>query len=125
MCKKTVKDRYLVLSILFAFCFSSPSLGGQLLYGEGVEYGHHNVHMHDPRIGEEIPDDEHFTVYYDSLTIAPSSTLKACSVINSYLHSNCHLENYRNLCPVFSVHHSCINRFFSTRLYQLTSSYLI
>ena len=125
MYRKTVKDRYLVLLILFAFCLSFPSLGGQLWYGEEVEYGHHNVHMHDHRIGEEVPDDEHFTVYYDFLTITPSSSIKACPDINSYLHTNYYPEYYRNLSEISSVHHSSINRFCSTSLYQLNSSYLI
>ncbi len=125
MYKKTVKDRYLVLLILFAFCFSFPSLGGQLWYGEGVEYGHHNIHMHDHRLGEEVPDDEDFTLYYDFLTLKPSGSIKACSGINSYLHTNYHSEYYRNLIAICSVHRSSINRFYSNSLYQLTSSYLI
>lgn len=125
MYKKTVKDRYLVLLILFTFCLSFPSLGGQLWYGEDVEYGHHNVHIHDHRIGEDVPDDEYVTVYYDFLTITPSRSIKACPYINLYLHTNYYPEDYRNLSEITSVHHSSINRFCSASLYQLTSSYLI
>ena len=125
MYKKTVKDRYLVLLILFTFCLSFPSLGGQLWYGGEVEYGHHNVHIHGHRIGEEVPNDEHFAVYYDFLTIKPSSTIKACPVINLFLHTRFYPEYHHNFSEISSVHHQSINRFHSTSLYQLNSSYLI
>ncbi len=88
MYKKTGNSRYLVLLILFAFCLSFPSLGGQLWYGEEVEYGHHNMHIHDYRIGEETSEDEHFAAYYDFLTIKPSGYIKVCPVTNFFLHTN-------------------------------------
>ncbi len=125
MYEKAVKDRFLTFLILFVFCLSFPSLGGQLWYGEGVEYGHHNLHIHDNRIGEDVSEDEHFTVYYDFLTITPSSSVKTCLYVNSYLHINYYPEYYRNLSAIPSVHHSSINRFCSAGLYQLTLTYLI
>ncbi len=122
---KTANDRYLILLMLFAFCLSFPTLGGQLWYGGEVEYGHHNVHIHDHRIGEEVPNDESYTVYYDFLTIKPSSTIKACPVINLFLHTRFYPEYHHNFSKISFIHHSSINRFISTSLHQLISSYLI
>ena len=87
MYKKTVKDRYLVLLILFTFCLSSATLGEFLLFGSELH--------------------------------------KACPVINHFLHTHFYPEYHYNFSEILSVHHSGINRFCSTGLYQLTSSYLM
>ncbi len=129
MYKKTVKDRNLVLLILFAFCLSSATIGGLLLYGQEVHYGHHSVHIHyteeDYTIGETDCSDTSIALYHDYLTIKPSGSIKACPVINLFLHTHFYPEYYHNFSEISSVHYSSINRFCITSLYQLNSSYLI
>lgn len=112
MCRKIAKNGYFLLLLLSVFCLSFPAPGGQLRYGEEVEYGHHNIHTHGQRLGEEAHDYEHFTVSYDFLTIKPSSSIKACPGINSYLHTNYYPEYYRNFSEISSVHYLSINRFY-------------
>ncbi len=129
MYKKTVNDRYLVLLILFAFCLSSATIGGLLLYGQDVHYGHHSVHIHyteeDHDIGETDCSDSNIAQYHDYLTIKPSGFIKACPVINLFLHIHFYPEYHHNFSEISSVHHSSINRFCFASLYQLHSSYLI
>lgn len=129
MYKKTVNDRYLVLLILFAFCLSSATIGGPLLYGQEVHYGHHSVHIHyteeDHDIGETDCSDTNIALYHDYLTLEPSGSIKTYSVINLFLHTHFYPEYHHNFSEISSVHHSSINRFCFASLYQLHSSYLI
>ena len=129
MYKKAVKDRYLVLLILFAFCLSSATLGGFLLFGSKIHFEKGSVHIHhgneDHGIGEADHSDANTVLYLDYLTIKTSSFIKAYSAINLFLHTHLYPEYHHNFSEILSVHHSSINRFCSASLYQLTSSYLI
>ncbi len=129
MYRKTVKDRYLVLLILFAFCLSSATLGGFLLFGSEIHFENGSVHIHhgneDHGLGEADHSDANIVLHLDYLTIESSSFIKACPVINLFLHTHFYPEYHHNFSEIYSVHHSSINRFYSASLYQLHSSYLI
>ncbi len=129
MCRKTVKDRYLVLLILFAFCLSSATLGGFLLFGSAIHFENGSVHIHhgneDHGLGEADHSDANIVLHLDYLTIKSSSFIKASPVINLFLHTHFYPEYHHNFSEIYSVHHSSINKFCSTSLYQLHSSYLI
>jgi len=129
MYKKTVKDRYLVLLILFAFCLSSATLGGFLPFGSELHIENGNVHIHhgneDHGFGKADHSDANIVLYLEYLSIEPSGFINAFSSINLFLHTQFYLECQHNVSEFFSVQHSSINRFCSASLYQLTSTYLI
>jgi hypothetical protein len=129
MYKKTVKDRYLVFLILFAFCLSSATLGGFLLFGSELHFENGSVHIHhgngDHGLGKADHSDADIILHLEYITMEPSSFIKACPVINHFLHTHFYPECHHYVSEILSVHHSGVNRFCSTGLYQLTSSYLI
>ncbi len=129
MYKKTVKDRYLVLLILFTFCLSSATLGEFLLFGSELHFENGSVHIQhgneDHGLGGADHSDADIVLYLDYLAIESSGFIKACPAINHFLHTHFYPEYHYNFSEILSVHHSGINRFCSTGLYQLTSSYLI
>ena len=129
MCKKTVKDRYLVLLILFAFCLSSATFGEFLAFGSELHFENGSVHIHhgneDHGLGKADHSDANIILHLDYLTMQPSGFINGNSAINLFSRTHFYPECHRNVSEIFSVHHSSINRFCSTSLYQLTSTYLI
>ena len=129
MYRKTVKDRYLVLLVLFAFCFSSATLSEFLLFGSEIHFENGSVHIHhgnkDHGLGEADHSDADIVLYLDYLAMESSGSIKAYSAVDPFVRTHFHPECHHNFSEISSVHHSNINRFCSTGLYQLTSSYLI
>ncbi len=129
MYKKTVKDRYLVLLILFAFCLSSATLSEFILFGSELHFENGSVHIHhgngDHGLGEADHSDADIVLYLDYLAEESSGSIKAYSSFNLFSLTHFYPECHHYVSEIFSVHHSGINRFCTTGLYQLTSSYLI
>ena len=129
MYKKTVKDRYLVLLILFAFCLSSATLGGFLPFGSELHFENGSVHIHhgneDHGLGKADHSDANIVLHLEYLSMEPPGFINAFSAINLFSHTHFYFECHHNVSEIFSVHHSNINRFCSASLYQLTSTYLI
>ncbi len=131
MHREMIKDKCFAILILFAFCLSSATLGGFLLYGEGIHINHHNAHVHhaneDHDLGESDHKDANTILYLDYVILNSSNLVKALPALNSCLFS-CHLPDYcYNSFNRFSrtAHFSNMNRFCTQDLYQLNSSYLI
>lgn len=131
MLKNVIKNKYLILLILSAFCISSAILGGSLLYGSKVHFDHHNVHIHhtneDHGLGESDHRDANTILYLDYVVVNSSNPVKTLSALNPCLHSY-HSPNYFcNLSNSFSgiLHYSNKCSFCTYDLYQLNSSYLI
>ncbi len=128
MYKKAVKDRDLVLLILFAFCLSSATLCGFLLFGSELHFEKGSVHIHhgneDHGLGKADHSDADIVLHLDYL-INPSGFTNTNSFINLFSRTNFYSECHHNVSEIFSVHRSGINRFCSASVYQLTSIYLI
>ncbi len=129
MFRRTIKNRYYVILILFAFCLSSATLGGNLLHGHDIHINHHGVHIHhssgDYGLDESSHRDVSIILHYDCLA-ANSNSIKTRFALTSCLHSN-FSPNYYNLFnnPSKITHYTSINTLCSHNLYQLNSSYLI
>ena len=127
-----INSKHLKLLILLAFCLSSATIGGPLVYGSNIHIGHHNVHIHhddevDQCLDEENHSDKNIALYFDYLAISPSHFSKAYLTDNLCLHAYCpplYSSNFSSISSR-SIHYSSINRFCPTYLYQLKSSYLI
>jgi hypothetical protein len=118
-----------VLLILFAFCLSSATLGGFLLFGSELHFENGSVHIHhgneDHGLGKANHSDANIVLYLDYLEIKSSSFIEAYSSVNLFSLTHFYPECHHNVSEILSVHHSSINRFCSASLYQLTSTYLI
>ena len=129
MYKKTVKDRYLVLLILFAFCLSSATLGGFLPFGSECHFENGSVHIHHGNEGHGLGEADHsnanIVLHLDYITMHSSGFIKAYSAVDLFVRTHFYPEYHHNFSEISSVHHPGINRFCSASLYQLTSSYLI
>ncbi len=123
---KVKKSKYIILLILRVFCLSNTKSGRLLLYGQDFRYDRHSVHIHfteeDHGISETNCSDTTIALYHDYLTTTLPVYAKTSTTVNLYLYTNiCH-EYQRNFSRISSVHHSSINRFCFTGLYQLNSS---
>ncbi len=131
MHREMIKDKCFAILILFAFCLSSATLGGFLLYGDEIHLNHHNAHVHhtneDHDLGETEHKDASTILYLDYVVLNSSNSVKTLPALNAYL-SSCHLPDYcYNSFNSFSstTHFSNLNRSCTHDLYQLNSSYLI
>ena len=129
MLGKAINAKCFKLLLLLAFCLSSSTLLVFLPLGSEVHFENGSVHIHhgneDHGLGEADHSDANIVLHLDYLTIKSSGLIKACPVINLFIHTHFYPEYHRNFSEISSVHHSSINRFCSTSLYQLNSSYLI
>jgi hypothetical protein len=131
MTRKGINNKYFMLLTLIAFCLSSATLSGLLLYESELHFDHYNIHLHhtdeDHSLGESDHRDANIILYLNYVGVNSSNSVKTLSVLNPCLHSY-HSPNYFcNLFNSFSsiTHYSNKNRFCTHNLYQLNSSYLI
>lgn len=131
MLRNVIKNKYLILLVLFAFFLSSATLGSSLLFGSDAHFHQDNVHIHhtdkDHGLGGSDHKDANTILYLDYVVVNSSTPVKTLSTLNSCLHSS-HSSNYDYyLINNFSriTHYSNKNRFCTQNLYQLNSSYLI
>jgi hypothetical protein len=131
MFRKTIKNRYYVILILFAFCLSSATLGSSLLFGPEAHFHQDNVHVHhadkDHGLGGSNHEDADIILYLDYVVVNSANQVNIFSSINSYFHSY-NLPDYcYNLSNSFSgiLHYSNKCSFCTHDLYRLKSSYLI
>ena len=129
MYKKQLKTGIWCYWYCSLFVFQAQRLGEFLLFGSELHFENGSVHIHhgneDHGLGGADHSDADIVLYLDYLAIESSGFIKACPVINHFLHTHFYPEYHYNFSEILSVHHSGINRFGSTGLYQLTSSYLI
>ena len=130
MTRKGINNKYFMLLTLIAFCLSSATLSGLLLYGSEFHYDHQNAHIHhtneDHGLGESDHRDANIILHLDYIS-ANSSSIKTHFTLNPCLHSYPSSNYCYNLFNNFSriTHHSNKNRVCTHNLYQLNSSYLI
>ncbi len=131
MLRTIIKNKYLILLILFAFCLSSATLGGSLLFGSDAHFHQDNVHVHhndkDHGLGGSDHKDADIILYLDYLVVNSANQVNILSSLNSYLCSHHLLDYCFNLSNSFSGSLHYLNKcsFFTYDLYQLKSSYLI
>ena len=131
MRRKVVNNKYFKLLIISAFCLSSITIGGSVLYGSEVHFHQSHVHVHhadgDHGLGESDHKDADTIFYLDYVVVNSSNPVKTLSSLNPCLLS-CHSSTYcYNLYNSFSgiLHYSNKCSFCTHDLYQLKSSYLI
>ncbi len=131
MFRKLITHKYTFLLILSVFCFSSATLGGFSLYGHEVHFEDNNAHTHhineDHGLGESDHKDANIILFLDYLVSSSSSFSKTHFTLNPFLHFTLSSEYFYKFynSPSKTALCSNINKFLTTDLYQLHSSYLI
>ncbi|MBS1259194.1 MAG: hypothetical protein MAG551_02261 [Candidatus Scalindua arabica] len=131
MRRKVINNKYFKLLIISAFCLSSITIGGSLLYGSEVHFHQSHVHVHhadgDHGLGESDHKDTDTILYLDYVVVNSSNPVKTLSSLNPCLlscHSSTYYYNLLNNFPGIT-YHSNKTTFCTHSLYQLNSSYLI
>jgi hypothetical protein len=130
MTRKGINNKYFMLLTLIAFCLSSATLSGLLLYESELHFHQNLVHTHhtdeDHGLGESDHRDANIILHLDYIA-ANSSSIKTHFTFNHCLHSYPSSNYCYNLFNNYSriTHYSNTNSSCSRNLYQLNSSYLI
>lgn len=141
---KLINRKSVILLALFAFCFSSGPLGDFLLHKHEIHLDNNHVHVHlhhvdhkhdvdhnghnaDHGLGGGDHHDVENIVFLDFMTTNQIRSTKPYSDNNKFLsfrlsstYPSCYLKNISRI-----THSSNANKFLSTNLYQLNSSFLI
>ena len=131
MAIKEINCKYLKLLILLGFCISSATIGGPLIYGPNIHLGHHSVHIHHDKADQCLDEEDHsgnnIALYFDYLTVAPSSHITIHPADNFCLPVYLPPSYGSIFFDISSriICNSSINRFCLTNLYQHNSSYII
>jgi hypothetical protein len=131
MFRKTIKNRYYLILLLFAFCLSSATLGSSLLLGSDAHFHQDSVHVHhtdkDHGLGGSDHKDADIILYLDYVVVNSANQDNIISSLNSNLHFY-NLTDYgfnlsRSSSAILHYPNKC--SFCTHDLYQLKSSYLI
>ncbi len=131
MFRKSIKNRFCMILVLFVFCFSSATIGSSLIYGSEVHFHQANVHVHhtdtDNDFGGSSHEDADTILYLDYVVANSTNQVSIYCCLNSISHT----YNSTNYCPNLSntfsriLHYSNKCSSCTLDLYQLKSSYLI
>lgn len=131
---RSFKLRLILVAI--AFCLSNATMGELLEHEHEVHFEHNTVHVHhtngDPGLGGHgSGETEHRDVKnilsFDYLSVNTSVSQNIGLILKHHL-TLCFSLRQNNQIPWFTskiLHHLPPDRYYSTRLYQLNSTYLI
>lgn len=133
---KLKPTKLLLILLAIAFCLSNATMGGLLEHGHEVHYEHNTVHVHhsngDHGLGSHgLGGTEHRDVKnilsFDYLSGNASVSQNVILTLKHHL-PLCFSLRLDNQIPWFTskiFHHLPPDQYYSTRLYQLNSTYLI
>ncbi|MDR4509797.1 MAG: hypothetical protein MRJ65_16445 [Candidatus Brocadiaceae bacterium] len=136
MTKKTKRKKLLFLVVVMAFCLSNATMGELLGHEHEVHYEHNTVHVHhsngDHGSGEHgHGETEHRDIKdilsFDYFSVSTSACHHISFIIKHHVPFFFSLQRNNHISWLASknLHHVPPDRYYSTSLYQLNSTYLI
>lgn len=128
--------KFHLMLVALAFCLSNATMGELLEHEHKVHFEHNTVHVHHTNgdhvlgghgLGETEHRDVKNILSFDYLSVNTSVSQNISLTLKHHL-PLCFSLRQNNQIPWFTskiFHHLPPDRYYSTRLYQLNSSYLI